>query len=96
MHELLHAVWHALTDTLRLAPFLFLTYLAMEALEHKAGERVERWISQSGRIGPLLGALLGLAPQSSTWTILALVILLALFVVMHMILFRSKLSKKKK
>jgi len=39
--------------------------------------------------------LLGLAPQSSTWTILALVILVALFVVMHVILFRNRIFKKK-
>lgn len=63
MHELLHAVWHELADTLRLVPCLFLTYLIMETLEHKSSERVEKWIAKSGRVGPLLGALVGLVPQ---------------------------------
>ena len=63
MHELLHVVWHALLDTLQIIPFLFLTYLAMELLEHKAGERVLRAVSGAGRAGPLIGASVGLLPQ---------------------------------
>ena len=36
MTELIwHVLMHAVTDTLRLVPFLFLTYLVMEYLEHK-------------------------------------------------------------
>ena len=31
----------AALDTLRLIPFLFLTYLAMEAIEHKAEGKTE-------------------------------------------------------
>ena len=63
LHELPHIVWHALLDTLQIIPFLFLTYLAMELLEHKAGERVLRAVSGAGRAGPLLGASVGLLPQ---------------------------------
>ena len=32
-----------LIDSIKLVPFLFLTYLAMEYLEHKAGERPHIW-----------------------------------------------------
>jgi len=39
--------------------------------------------------------LMGIAPQSTTWTILTLVILLLLMAVMNIILFRNRLFKKK-
>ena len=63
LHVLEHAVIHTLTDTLKILPFLFLTYLLMEFLEHKAGGAPERWLRGSGKVGPLLGALLGMLPQ---------------------------------
>lgn len=50
-------------DTLRLIPFLFVTYLAMEALEHMGGERVQAIVERSGKAGPAVGALLGAIPQ---------------------------------
>lgn len=62
-HVLLHALEHTLKDTLLLLPFLFLSYLLMEFLEHKAGGATEKWLRGSGKIGPLLGGLLGVLPQ---------------------------------
>ncbi len=59
----LHALCHAVLDCLPLLPFLYLTYLLMEWLEHRAGEQVERLVRRSGRVGPLLGGLLGILPQ---------------------------------
>lgn len=50
-------------DTLKLIPFLFVTYLAMEYVEHKAGEGAKARIARSGKYGPAVGALLGAAPQ---------------------------------
>lgn len=50
-------------DTLRLIPFLFVTYLAMEAIEHSAADRVQRVVERSGKAGPLAGSLLGALPQ---------------------------------
>lgn len=63
LHEVGHILSHGFLDTLKLLPFLFLTYLLMELLEHKAGGRVEKIVQKSGRVGPLLGAALGLVPQ---------------------------------
>lgn len=62
-HEFLHVLWHGTHDTLKLLPFLFLTYLLMEVLEHKAGDGAKKAIARAGRLGPLIGALLGLVPQ---------------------------------
>lgn len=53
----------SLTDSIRLLPFLFLTYLAMEYLEHKAGAKMQAAIRRADKGGPALGALLGLFPQ---------------------------------
>lgn len=53
----------AFLDTAKLLPFLFLTYLAMEWLEHRAGDRVNDWVRRSGRLGPLAGGALGAFPQ---------------------------------
>lgn len=52
-----------LLDSVRLLPFLFLTYLAMEYLEHKAGEHLQNIIRKSGKCGPLIGSVLGIFPQ---------------------------------
>lgn len=52
-----------LIDVAKLLPFLFLTYLAMECLEHKAGDRAEVLIKKAGRFGPVIGGVLGVVPQ---------------------------------
>lgn len=63
MDLLLHFVEHALEDTLSLVPFLFVTYLVLEALEHAAGNRVNAAVRRAGAAGPVLGAALGVLPQ---------------------------------
>ena len=60
---MLDALRHSLIESLKLIPFLFLTYLFMEFLEHKAGDRTEKFIKRSGKFGPLAGAALGAVPQ---------------------------------
>lgn len=60
---MLDVIIETLIDTLKLIPFLFLTYLAMEYLEHKTGEKTQKLIKKAGRFGPLLGGLLGIVPQ---------------------------------
>ena len=63
MDFILHELEHSLLDTLELVPFLFVTYLAMEAIEHSAAGRVQRAIERSGKAGPVVGSLLGALPQ---------------------------------
>lgn len=53
----------AILDTIKLVPFLFLTYLVMEWLEHKTGSRTQAWIRKAGKAGPLFGGILGVFPQ---------------------------------
>lgn len=50
-------------DMLSLVPFLLVTYLALETLEHVAGDRVNGAIKRAGAAGPVVGSLLGMVPQ---------------------------------
>lgn len=53
----------ATKDTLVLMPFLFVTYLVLEGLEHAAGGRVSAAVRRAGSAGPVVGGLLGILPQ---------------------------------
>lgn len=50
-------------DSIKLLPFLLLTYLAMEALEHSAGGKTVGLIKKADKTGPVIGGLLGVMPQ---------------------------------
>lgn len=50
-------------DSLKLLPFLFLTFLLMEYLEHKMSDKTKKIVKNAGKSGPLYGALLGAFPQ---------------------------------
>ncbi|MBR3769113.1 MAG: arsenic efflux protein [Lachnospiraceae bacterium] len=63
LHIFEHALEHTIADTLGLLPFLFLTYLVMELMEHYAGNKFNKIIQNSGKWGPFLGATLGVMPQ---------------------------------
>lgn len=63
MEFIVHIVEHALEDTVALVPFLFITYLVLEALEHVAGGRANAAVRRAGSAGPVVGALLGVVPQ---------------------------------
>lgn len=63
LDKLLDALLDAGIDTLKLIPFLFITYLIMEALERKTGEVTAKKLSDVGRVGPLFGGLFGIVPQ---------------------------------
>lgn len=62
-HLIGHVLEHSVEDTLYLIPFLFVTYLAMEWLEHKAGDKAEEVVRRAGAAGPVVGALVGIVPQ---------------------------------
>lgn len=63
MDFLLDVLTESVIDTLKLIPFLFLTYLAMEALEHSASHHVRAAVEKSGKAGPVVGSILGALPQ---------------------------------
>lgn len=63
MSEFIHILTHSFIDSIKLIPFLFLTYLLMEYLEHHSGNIAERFLKRSGQFGSLIGGALGLLPQ---------------------------------
>ena len=60
---MLEVIEDTLLDSVKLLPFLFLTYLAMEYLEHRTSNKTKRIIRNSGKAGPFFGAILGVFPQ---------------------------------
>lgn len=62
-HIILHTIEHALEDSLKMLPFLFLAYLLIEWLERHHGERIESALAGGGRWGFVPGAVLGIVPQ---------------------------------
>ena len=52
-----------LVDNLLLIPFLFPTYLVLEAIEAHAGGALERWLGRARVWGPIAGSLSGAVPQ---------------------------------
>lgn len=60
---MLEIIKDTLIDAIKLLPFLFITYLIMEYIEHKMGEKSKNAIKKSGKFGPFFGSILGVFPQ---------------------------------
>ena len=60
---MLEIIEHTLKDSIKLIPFLFITYLIMEYIEHKTSKKAKETIKKSGKFGPLVGSFLGVFPQ---------------------------------
>lgn len=63
MSMFIDALVDSLVDTLKLIPFLFITYLLMEYLEHHTASRVTGLLARMGKAGPVFGGLFGIIPQ---------------------------------
>ena len=50
-------------DSVKLIPFLFLTFLLIELFEHKFSNKSKNLVEKSGKFGPLIGSILGIIPQ---------------------------------
>lgn len=62
-HAAAHAMAHTVEDSFFVIFILFLTYLAMEYLEHSAGGKLQLLMRKAGRLGAVVGALAGVVPQ---------------------------------
>ena len=60
---MLDVILDTLIDSIKLLPFLFITYLFMEYIEHKMKHKSKETIQKSGKWGPFFGSLLGIFPQ---------------------------------
>lgn len=61
--QILDLLLDSIIDSIKLLPFLFITYLIMEYIEHKTSEKYNNLIKKSGKLGPLWGGILGIFPQ---------------------------------
>ena len=60
---MLEIIQDAVFDVAKLLPFLFITYIIMEYIEHKMTEKSKKAIQKSGKLGPLFGGIVGIVPQ---------------------------------
>ena len=60
---ILDAALDTFKDGIKLLPFLFLTYLVMEYIEHKTNDKTRQIMKKSGKWGSVFGGLLGIVPQ---------------------------------
>ena len=68
-HILIHSLEHAWSDSFKILPFLFFTYLIMEFLEKRAGNKTNIWLEKAGKAGPVIGGALGVIPQCGMSTV---------------------------
>ena len=50
-------------DTLKLLPYLFITFLILEFIENKLSKKNEKLLTKNKKYGPFLGGILGALPQ---------------------------------
>lgn len=53
----------AFLDTLKLLPYLLITFIILEFIEHKLSKKSEKLLSKNKKIGPIVGGVLGGLPQ---------------------------------
>ncbi len=60
---MLDVIIDTLLDSIKLLPFLFLSYIIIELIEHSSSNKMKSLLSKSGKFGSLIGSLLGIVPQ---------------------------------
>ena len=56
-------ITETLIDSIKILPFLFLSYLLIEYIEHKSSHKLEKALSASGKYSKVVGSILGIIPQ---------------------------------
>lgn len=56
---MLEIIEETVIDSVKLLPFLFITYLIMEYIEHKTSEKSKEAIRKSGKLGPAIRKYIG-------------------------------------
>ena len=53
----------SLLDTLKLIPYLLITFIILELIEHKIGNKNSKVLTKNKKLGPIFGSILGGFPQ---------------------------------
>ena len=56
-------IMDGIIDTLKLLPYLFITFLLLEFIEHKLSVKNQKILTENQKVGPFIGGLLGAFPQ---------------------------------
>lgn len=65
------AIMDGLLDTVKLLPYLLVTFLILEFIEHKLSKKNKEVLSKNKKVGPLFGGLFGALPQCGFSTMAA-------------------------
>ncbi|MBQ1310551.1 MAG: arsenic efflux protein [Blautia sp.] len=60
---MIDVILDTLLDSVKILPFLFVTYLIMEYLESRTEDNVQKIVRKAGWLGPFWGGILGIVPQ---------------------------------
>ena len=60
---MIDCIMDGLIDTLKLLPYLLITFIILEFIEHKLSKKNQKLLEKNKKVGPLLGGLLGALPQ---------------------------------
>lgn len=60
---MLDVILETLIDSVKLLPFLFLSYIIIEFIEHSSSDKMRKILFKSGKLGTLIGSILGIIPQ---------------------------------
>lgn len=63
IHGLLELIFDAVIDTFKVLPFLFIAFLVIEFLEHKAQDKIKHLFARAGIMGPTIATISGCIPQ---------------------------------
>ena len=60
---MLDCLMDGLIDSIKILPYLLITFLILEFIEHKLSKKNEKILTKNKKFGPILGGLLGALPQ---------------------------------
>ena len=68
---MLDCLLDGLIDSIKIIPYLFVTFLILEYLEHKLNVKSEKYLEKCNRVGPIVGGVFGALPQCGFSTMAA-------------------------
>ena len=68
---MLECILDSLIDTIKLIPYLLVTFMILEWLEHKLSKKNQKILQKNQKYGPLIGSFLGALPQCGFSTMAA-------------------------
>ena len=63
IHSIFEVILESVLHSLKILPFLFVAFLVIEFLEHKAQDKIKHLFTRAGAFGPMVATVLGCVPQ---------------------------------